>query len=86
MTETAEVVVIGGGIVGCATGYFLAQRGVQVTIVEREAVGSCASGFAAGLLNPLYGDNIPGPLESLARESFNMHLSLAGGGCGRDRH
>ena len=77
MTETAEVVIIGGGIVGCATGYFLARRGVQVTIVEKEAVGSCASGFAAGLLNPLYGDNIPGPLESLARESFNMHLSLA---------
>ena len=77
MTGTAEVVIIGGGIVGCATGYFLAQRGVQVTIVEKEAVGSCASGFAAGLLNPLYGDNIPGPLESLARESFNMHLSLA---------
>ncbi len=77
MTETAEVVIVGGGIVGCATAYFLAQKGVQVTIIEKKAVGSCASGFAAGLLNPLYGDSIPGPLESLARESFRMHLRLA---------
>ena len=77
MTEMSEVVIIGGGIVGCATGYFLAQKGVQVTIIEKEAVGSCASGFAAGLLNPLYGHGIPGPLESLARESFGIHLSLS---------
>ena len=77
MTEPAEVVIVGGGIVGCATAYFLAQRGVQATIIEKEAVGSCASGFAAGLLNPLYGHGIPGPLESLAQESFRIHMRLA---------
>ena len=77
MAQTAEVVIVGGGVVGCATAYFLARKGVQVTIVEREAVGSCASGFAAGLLNPLNGHGIPGPLEPLARESFRMHGELS---------
>ena len=77
MAEKAEVVIVGGGVVGCATAYFLARKGVKATIIEKEAVGSCASGFAAGLLNPLNGHGIPGPLEHLAQEGFQMHLHLA---------
>jgi glycine/D-amino acid oxidase-like deaminating enzyme len=34
----ADVVVVGAGIVGCATAYYLARRGVQVTVVERAGV------------------------------------------------
>ena len=34
----ADVVVVGAGIVGCATAYYLARRGVRVTVVERGAV------------------------------------------------
>ncbi len=77
MAETAEVVIVGGGIVGCATAYFLARQGVKATIIERGDVAGCASGYAAGLLNPLNGHGIPGPIEPLANESFGMHLYLA---------
>lgn len=76
MAETAEVVIVGGGVAGCATAYFLAKMGVRATIIERESVGSCASGFAAGLLNPLDSHGLSGPLERLAAESFRMHLRL----------
>ena len=34
----ADVVVVGAGIVGCATAYHLARRGVRVVIVERAGV------------------------------------------------
>jgi NADPH-dependent 2,4-dienoyl-CoA reductase/sulfur reductase-like enzyme len=34
----ADVVVVGAGIVGCATAYYLARRGLRVTVVERAAV------------------------------------------------
>lgn len=34
MSECAEVIVIGGGIIGCATSYFLAKRGVSVICLE----------------------------------------------------
>jgi glycine/D-amino acid oxidase-like deaminating enzyme len=34
----ADVVVVGAGIVGCATAYFLARRGVRVVVVERGSV------------------------------------------------
>ena len=77
MARAADVIVVGGGIVGCATAYFLAKEGVKVTVIERGALGDCASGYSAGLLNPLDGHGIPGPLEPLAQESFRMHLHLA---------
>lgn len=77
MPLNPEVIIVGGGVLGCATAYFLAKEGVQTTLIEREAVGSCASGFAAGLLNPLSGNGIPGPLEPLAQESFRLHCQMA---------
>lgn len=77
MSKNADVVIVGGGIVGCATAYYLGKKGVKATIIERQAVAGCASGYAAGLLNPLDGHGIAGPLEELARESLQLHLRLA---------
>ena len=38
MEREADVVVVGAGIVGCATAYFLARRGARVAIIERAPV------------------------------------------------
>ena len=78
MAETADVAIIGGGAAGCAVAYYLAEAGAKPAIIEREGVGTQASGFAAGGLNPLQGHCIPGPLGAFAWESFRLHLGLAG--------
>ena len=52
----------------------LCQRGARVTVVERDGVAAHASGMAAGVLNPLDGENIPGPLQPLALEGYRRHL------------
>ena len=39
-----DVVVVGGGIVGCATAYYLARRGVRVVLLERGEVAGEQSG------------------------------------------
>ena len=76
MAETAEVAIVGGGVAGCAVAYYLAKAGVRATVIEREGVGSQASGYSAGGLNPLQGAGIPGPLGPLAIESFRMHRDM----------
>lgn len=49
MTEyQADVVIVGGGIVGCATAYYLAKRGASVILLEKNGVGSGASGRSGG--------------------------------------
>ena len=55
MAETTDVVIIGGGAAGCAVAYYLAQSGIESTIIEREGIGNQASGNAAGGLTPLTG-------------------------------
>ncbi len=49
MVKTADVVVIGAGVVGCSVAYYLAREGVNVTLLEREAIGSGASAHATGM-------------------------------------
>lgn len=44
----APVVIIGGGIVGCAAAYYLAQKDVPALVLEKSVVGGEASGRNAG--------------------------------------
>ena len=46
--ETADVVIVGGGIAGCALAYQLAKRKVDVVLLERETLGSQSTGKCAG--------------------------------------
>jgi glycine/D-amino acid oxidase-like deaminating enzyme len=43
-TRHADVVVVGGGIAGCATAYYLARRGVKVSLVDRGEIAGEQSG------------------------------------------
>jgi sarcosine oxidase subunit beta len=49
MKRTADAVIIGAGIMGCAIAYSLAERGLtDVVVVERDAIGRGATADAAG--------------------------------------
>lgn len=50
MSTTNDVVIAGGGVIGCAIAYELALRGVAVTLVERGAIGGEASWASAGII------------------------------------
>ena len=76
-STSTDVVIVGGGIVGIATAYYLAKAGVRSVVVERDSVGSHASGFAYGGLSPLAGAGIPGPVSALAEDGMRLHRELA---------
>jgi sarcosine oxidase subunit beta len=47
-THTADVVIVGGGIMGAATAFFLRKRGVSVILLECGLIGQQASGVNFG--------------------------------------
>jgi len=55
LSETSDVVVVGGGVAGLSTAMQLASRGASVTLLERERLGNGSTGRAAGLLGQLRG-------------------------------
>lgn len=62
MEREAEVVIVGGGIVGCATAYSLARRGVRVVLVERGGIGGEQSGRNWGFVRQQGRDSAEVPL------------------------
>ncbi|MCW5254495.1 MULTISPECIES: NAD(P)/FAD-dependent oxidoreductase [unclassified Streptomyces] len=51
MNDTYDVAVIGGGLLGCATAYYLARAGAGVLLLEKDQIGRHASGQNAGSLH-----------------------------------
>ena len=70
MPDSADVVVIGAGVVGCSVAWYLAREGVKVTLLEREAIGSGASAHATGSLSLLGAEFSPGASFQMARASY----------------
>jgi len=75
--DSADVVIVGGGIVGISTAYYLAKNGIKSMVIERDTVGSHASGFAYGSLGALGGPGIPGPGLAVAVKGVHLHHQLA---------
>lgn len=75
MHPPRHVVVCGAGVMGAAVAFFLARRGVAVTLVERSGVACAASGKSGGFLALDWCDD--SPLGPLARASFLLHATLA---------
>lgn len=77
MEHPVDVVVVGAGLAGLATAFFLSNAGASVVVVEREAIGCGASGAAAGILSPFAEVQGPPPLDDLAREGLRLHRTMA---------
>jgi sarcosine oxidase subunit beta len=75
MTET-DVVIIGGGIAGASTAYYLAQHGHDVTLLERGEIASEASGVNAGSIGAMGWGNTPDLEAYLTMGSLEIFQSL----------
>ncbi len=57
MTETHDIIIIGGGVIGLACAHYLISEGARVTLIEKDQVGSGSSHGNCGLL--YFSDLIP---------------------------
>lgn len=73
MSQPADALVVGGGVVGCACAYELARRGAKVVLLERAELAAGASGRNHGLLlSPLDPLMVP-----MAQASTAMYEGVA---------
>jgi glycine/D-amino acid oxidase-like deaminating enzyme len=74
MDGTADVVVVGAGVVGAACAYAAARAGLRVMVIDRGAVAGGTSGAGEG--NLLVSDKTPGPELDLTLLSLSLWREL----------
>jgi sarcosine oxidase, subunit beta len=79
MAQTADVVVIGGGVNGTSIAYALAEKGVKVVLVEKGAVASGASGRSSALVRMHYTNEWDARLAFASFPVFTHWSELMGG-------
>ncbi|MDI6857770.1 MAG: glycine oxidase ThiO [Dehalococcoidia bacterium] len=76
-SASPDVVVIGGGVIGCSIAYYLACEGARVTVLEKGDIGGEASCAAAGMLAPMAEASEGSPFRDLGIASLRMFEELA---------
>jgi glycine oxidase len=72
-----DVIVVGGGLMGCSVAYRLAKDGARVEVLERSIPGAEASSAAAGILGPTVESHEDAMALQLGRRSRELHAELA---------
>jgi len=75
LPATADVVVIGGGVIGSSIAYYLSKRRIHVVLVERGPIGSGTSSACDGLI--FLQSKKPGSHLKLAMESRRLYETLS---------
>ena len=77
MRTTPDVLVVGGGVIGCAVARVLARAGRTVLLADRGALGGEASSSAAGVLAVASGSEPAGPRLEQRRQSLALYPALS---------
>jgi glycine/D-amino acid oxidase-like deaminating enzyme len=56
LPASADVVIVGGGVMGCSAAFHLAEAGVGVVLIERGELGSGSTSRAAGGVRTQFSD------------------------------
>lgn len=72
MTEHADVAIVGAGVIGLCSAYYLRQLGYEVTIFDQHTVGSGSSHGNAGLIPPSH--SIPLAAPGVMLQGFKWML------------
>src|SRR5438128_6411156 len=77
MQDHADVLILGGGVIGLTTAYFLAREGVRVQVMDKSDFGQEASWAGAGILPPGNPQQARTPVEQLRAHSAALFPTLS---------
>jgi glycine oxidase len=77
MKATGDVIILGGGVIGLTTAYFLAREGVSVILCDQSQTGTEASWAGAGILPPSDLEHARDPLDRLRGLSGRLFPTLS---------
>jgi sarcosine oxidase subunit beta len=70
LPASADVVIVGGGVVGCSAAFHLAEAGAQVVLLERDQLGSGSTSKAAGGVRTQFSDPLNIEIARRSLEAF----------------
>lgn len=86
MSQTADVIIVGGGIHGCSTALHLALRGYKPLLIEKDYAGRHSSGVNAGGVRQLMRHVAEIPLSIRSMDIWEKIQDLVEDDCGFDSH
>ena len=86
--ETADIVIVGGGVIGASIAFFLARRKVgRIVLLERDTLGSGSTGRSVASIDLFTLQLAAVELDARSHQIFSQFSDLTGGFCpvGRSR-
>lgn len=85
MNRNYDVIIIGGGIMGCSTAYQLAKRGLHVALLEKRTIGAGSTGSSSAIIRQHYSNELTARMAHYSLRVFQEFDEVVGGESGFTR-
>ncbi|MFQ5944046.1 MAG: NAD(P)/FAD-dependent oxidoreductase [Anaerolineales bacterium] len=82
MGEPFDVIIIGGGIMGCSSAYRIAQQGLKVAVLEKGGLGNGSTGRSSAIIRQHYSNEITAKMALHSLRIFQNFKDEVGGESG----
>lgn len=82
MADKYDVIIIGGGIMGCSSAFQLARRGLQVALLEKRTIGEGPTGESSGIIRQHYSNELTARMAHHSLQVFQEFKERVGDECG----